>query len=314
MTTVNSVLGPVPVSQLGRVLLHEHLISIYPGWALDARNSFDRESLLQSASSQLAALLEYGVRTIVDATPIDLGRDVSLLAEASRRSGVNIIASTGLYNERSGLLSYFRTREVDEIADLLVWELTEGMSGTGVRAGALKVATGLEKIGRHEVKALRAAARAHRRTGAPILTHTEGCLGKEQLDIFEEEGVDLSRVIVGHSCGNSDLHYHFDILRRGANLGLDRIGIEGIVPDEVRRRIARSAIDAGYASQVVLSQDIALRMYGVHPVLTQAMQTRKSQTYTYIMTDFLPKLREAGVSERSIDTCLVDLPRKFFGG
>ncbi|MDO8673705.1 MAG: phosphotriesterase-related protein [Dehalococcoidia bacterium] len=314
MTEVNTVLGPIPVSQLGRVLMHEHLVLFKEGWELDARNNHDRERDLESVSRQLAVLPEYGVKTIVDATVIEHGRDVAFMAEASKRSGVRIIASTGLLNEESGFPSYFRLRGIDEIAAWMVWELTEGMRGTSVRAGVIKVATGLGRIGLHEEKALRAAARAHKRTGAPILTHTDGgTMGKEQVDIFEEEGADLSRVIIGHSCGNSDLCYHFDILKRGANVGLDRIGYGVFMPDEIRRGVAMSAIAAGYASQVMLSQDMTSQYYGASPELVKAIENRGQLGYEYIMTDFIPKLREAGVSERSIEACLVDLPRRFLG-
>ncbi|MBI2863421.1 MAG: phosphotriesterase [Chloroflexi bacterium] len=316
---VNTVLGPVSVNQLGWVLMHEHVIICNPGWELDARNTYDRERDVAAIAGKLATLLEYGVKTLVDATPIDLGRSVEYMVEASKRSGVNIIASTGLYSENRGFPSYFKSRSIDQIADWMVWELTEGMSGTTTKAGAIKVATGLGKIGQYEEKALRAAARAHKRTGAPILTHTDGgTMGGEQVDVFEEEGVDLSRVVIGHCCGNSDLRYHYGILRRGANIGLDRIGITYVMPDEVRRGIAMSAIAAGYASQLVLSQDTEGQIYGapffdsVAPP-AEGAQPRRQRLYADMMSGFIPKLRETGVSERSIEACMVDLPRKVFG-
>lgn len=311
MTKVNTVLGPVPTSELGRALLHEHVFLANPGWEIDGRNAARREHDLAKISGELAALREHGVRTIIEPSPADVGRDAGFMVEVAKRSGINIIACTGLYKEDHWLPVYFRLREIDEIAGWMVSELTEGMGGTGVKAGGIKVATSLGRIGEYEEKTLRAAARAHRRTGAPIVTHTEGgTMGREQLDIFESEGADLSRIVVGHCCGNSDLRYHFDILKRGAIVGLDRIGITLYMPEEIRRGIAMSIIAAGYASQLVLSQDIVGVYYGGNPLTPPRPPER---TYTYVLTDFIPELREAGVGQRSIETILADLPRKLFG-
>jgi len=314
MKQVNTVLGPVPIDQLGWVLMHEHLIIFYPGWELDGRNSYDREHDIALLSEEVAGLRQFGVKTILDATPVDLGRDVGFMIEVAKRSGVNIIASTGLYMESNWFPTYFRMRTVDELTEWMVYEITEGIGETGVKAGAIKVATGHGRIGQHEEKALRAAARAQKKTGAPILTHTEnGTMGKEQLDIFEEEGADLSRIIIGHSCGNSDLRYHLEILKRGAILGLDRIGITLLMPDEIRRGIAMNAIGAGYASQIIMSQDIVGATYGRISTLPAGTGRLPHRTYSYLLTDFIPKLRQAGVGERAIETIMCDVPRKFFG-
>ncbi|MDO8674228.1 MAG: phosphotriesterase-related protein [Dehalococcoidia bacterium] len=311
MTKVNTVLGPVPVAALGRALMHEHVFLANPGWDLDSRNAARRESDLTQISTELAALREYGVKTILDPSPADIGRNLSFMVDVARRSGINIIATTGLYKEDHWLPVYFRLLEIDEIADWMVSELTEGMGGTEIKAGAIKVATSLGRIGEFEEKTLRAAARAHKKTGAPIVTHTEGgTMGKEQIDIFESEGADLSRIVNGHCCGNSDLLNQFDILKRGAIVGVDRIGVASMMPDVVRRGIAMSIISAGYASQLLLSQDIVGIYYGRSTVTPPRPPER---TYTNLLTDFIPKLREAGVAEMSIETVLADLPRKFFG-
>lgn len=309
MTKVNTVLGPVPVEELGWTLMHEHIYIALLGWEFDPRNSFDWQQALESIAGEMGKLRDNGVRTVVDATTIDMGRNVEFLFDVAKRSGVNIVASTGLFTEGTGLPFYFRGREVDDIADWMVRELTEGMGRTSVRAGAIKVGTGLGRIGQYEEKVLRAACRAQRRTGAPIITHTEGgTMGREQVDIFEAEGADLSRVVIGHSCSNGDLRYHFDILRRGANLGVDKVGHNAYMPEDVRLAIITGAVAAGYAGQVMLSQDMIGSLDG------RILPLSPMRVFDYIVTGFLPKLRDAGVSQRSIEAMLAGLPRKMFGG
>ena len=123
---------------------------------------------------------------------MDIGRDVNFMAEAAGAAGIQLICATGLYKEDLGNTAYFKQRPVGEIADVYVAELTEGIARTGVKAGVIKCATSKDKVTEYEEKCLRAAARAHLKTGAPITTHTDdGTMGREQLDIFAAEGVDL---------------------------------------------------------------------------------------------------------------------------
>ena len=139
---------------------------------------------------RLLELKTLGVSTFVDPCPIELGRNPELAAEVAEATGMHIICATGLYTNRLGILVYFRQRSIDEIAEIFKRELTEGIGSSGIRAGLIKCATGLNEITRHEEKCLRAAGRAHKATGAPILTHTESAtMGNEQLDILASEGV-----------------------------------------------------------------------------------------------------------------------------
>src|SRR6266545_2688036 len=150
MKQVQTVLGPVPVDNLGMTLMHEHLVIGWPGWVFDPLARFDRLKVTGMLVDRLHALKTLGVSTFVDPCPIELGRNPELAAEVAEATGMNIICATGLY-----------------------------------------------EITRHEEKSLRAAGRAHRATGAPILTHTESAtMGNEQLDILASEGVDFGRVII----------------------------------------------------------------------------------------------------------------------
>ena len=183
------------------------------------------------------------------------------MAEVAERSGVRIVCATGLYKEDQGAPAYFKFRSqfgdaLGEMTDLFVRELTEGVGSTGIRAGVIKVATGAHRITPYEELVLRAAARAHRATGAPITTHTdEGTMGVEQLAILEAEGVSAGAVVVGHSCGSSDLDYHLAMLDRGAYLGFDRFGLEILHPDRARVAALIGLLGLGFERRIVLSHD-----------------------------------------------------------
>lgn len=313
---VNTVLGPIEPEALGLTLMHEHVYIGWPGWDKDSTVRFDREGLIERGARALDELKQVGVQSFVDPCPMDLGRDPLLLAEVSRRSGMNVICATGLYYERLGIPTYFRLRSVDELADLFVHELTVGIGDTGGRAGIIKCATGLDVIGKHEEKVLRAAARASRRTGAPITTHTEGgTMGPEQVAIFASEGLPLERVIIGHSCGNSDLRYHTRMLSQGANLGFDRIGIALLMPDAIRFACLVGLLGLGYANQIVLSQNhVECELGRPRRQSDDEKEMAANRRFTYLFTDFLPRLRAAGIGEDTIRQMLVENPRRLFAG
>jgi phosphotriesterase-related protein len=210
---------------------------------------------------------------------------------------------------------YFRQRSVDEVAEIFTRELTHGIGSSGIRAGFIKCATGLNEITRHEEKCLRAAGRAHRATGAPIMTHTESAtMGNEQLDILASEGVDFTRVIIGHSCGTADLGYHLSLLDRGVLLGFDRFGLETVFPDRLRIAALVGLVAIGHARQLVLSHDYVGCLLGRPRSQPPERQQRLDQwDYTHLFKNVLPRLRTLGVSEAQIHTMLVENPRQFFG-
>jgi phosphotriesterase-related protein len=207
-----------------------------------------------------------------------------------------------------------KQRSSDEIADIYAAELTEGIGETGIKAGLIKAATGKDHITEYEEKCLRAAARASRRTGAPITTHTDdGTMGREQIDIFASEGVDLSKVIIGHSCGSANLGYHTDMLDRGCYLGFDRFGLDFLHPDRLRLASLIGLVGIGFEKQIVLSHDsvacILGRGLGLPP---EVMEKIKNWKPTHIFKNILPKLREAGVPQQKIETMMVENPRRYF--
>lgn len=317
MATINTVLGPCTPEDLGVTLMHEHLLIGWPGWDADtAAPPFQRREVLKMCIDRMHELKSLGLRTFLDPCPIDLARDAEFMAEVAQATGVHLICATGLYKEDQGAAPYFKFRgqftdAVSEMTETFSKELTEGIGGSGIKAGILKVATQAHRISPYEEAVLRAAARASKATGARITTHTdEGTMGREQLDIFAAEGVDLKRVIVGHSCGSADLRYHVDMLDRGCMLGFDRFGLEILQPDRLRKAALIGLLGIGFHNQIVLSHDSVWCWRGRPlPVPTEAVPNWNP---THVFKNIVPALREAGVSQAKIDAMLIDNPRRFF--
>jgi phosphotriesterase-related protein len=316
MKAINTVTGTVNTDKLGTTLMHEHLLVGWAGWELDCKAPrFERKTALKQAIDRLKELKDLGLNTFVDPCPNDIGRDVVFMAEVAEASGVNIVCSSGLYKEDLGSTAYMRQRSVEEISDIYATELTQGVGETGIKAGLLKCATGKDHITEYEEKCLRAAARASKRTGAPITTHTEeGTMGREQLDIFASEGVDLSKVVIGHSCGASDLRYHTDMLDRGCYLGFDRFGLDFIHPDRLRLAALIGLIGVGFEKQLVLSHDSVAcwKGRGLPDMDEKTLKLIANWNPTHIFKNIIPALRQAGVAEQKVNAMMVENPRRFF--
>jgi len=206
--TVNTTTGPIAVGALGRTLIHEHVLVGFPGWFMDRRQPpFRRAEAVARVVEAFSALHDYGVRTVVDPCPMDMGRDVEMIAEVAQRSGINLICTTGAYTEQQGIPNTFRNLEVEAITEIYIREIEDGVGRTGIKAGLIKIATDIGQASAYERKLITAAARAAKLTGTQLITHTENCsCGHEQIDIVTTEGIAASRLLVGHSDGRDDHH------------------------------------------------------------------------------------------------------------
>jgi phosphotriesterase-related protein len=323
---VQTVTGPIPVDALGRTLMHEHLFIAFPGAEFDPLAVFDRAAFVAEAVRRLRQLREeHGVRSFVDPCPIELGRDAAMMAEIAEKSEMNVVCTTGFYFEEMGLPPYWRVRTVDEIAALYIREITHGIGTTGVKAGAIKVATGAPVVTEFEKKFLAAACLAQRATGVPIITHTQdGWGGPEQQALFAEGGVDAHRCLIGHCCGNADPAYHRRVVDGGSYIGFDRIGILRLQPDEVRADNLAALVRSGHKAQIMMSQDRHCGWLGRFARQVPAEEQARIDAlraagnwpppYTYLFTDFLPMLHARGVNQAEIASMLEDNPRRFFAG
>ena len=249
MPTVNTVSGPVDTKDLGFTLMHEHIIVQSPG-VKENFPIFDREAEIDSAAQKLKDVASRGVKTLVDLTVSDW-RDIPFVKEVVKRSGnaTNVIVATGIYWEVPHYFSAQSGRSIEFIADLFARDIQEGIMDTGVKAGIIKCATDEPGVTPDVERILRASAKAHRKTGVPISTHTHAKseVGLKQQDVFESEGVDLSRVVIGHSGDTEDTSYLKKICDRGSFIGMDRFGIDIFLPTTNRVATIAKMCEMGYA-------------------------------------------------------------------
>jgi len=309
--SVETMAGPIRTSDLGFTLMHEHIITRSEGMIQNFPHIWDQQAVLDYVVKMLTALKAQGVNTIVDLTVLGLGRDIPMLLPVVERAGIQVIVATGLYTF-SDLPTYFRNRNADEMADLFVRDINLGIQGTKVKAAILKCATDAPGITPGVEKALQAAARAHLRTGVPISTHTHAATrrGLEQQDLFESEGVDLKRVIIGHSGDSDDLDYLTKLLERGSYIGMDRFGLDSFLPEEKRIATIAKLCHMGWAERMVLSHD-AMAYFDVYE-LGAIEFARPQWNYLNLVENIIPKLLKAGVTSEQIGTMTRENPRRIF--
>jgi phosphotriesterase-related protein len=311
MTTVETALGPVAIAELGPTLMHEHVVTRSPGVHENWPHLFDRPAILALAERKMSDLHARGIRSIVDLTTVDLGRDIDLIVDVARRSRVHVIVATGVWWMPQ---RYFNAHGVDHVAELFIRDITTGIGASGVKAAIIKCATDTAGVTSVIENVLRASARAQKATGVPISTHTwaAGRSGEAQQAIFAQEGVDLRRVIIGHSGDSDDLGYLRGLMERGSTIGMDRFGLEHFLPTAKRVEVLARLCAEGYAGRMVLSHDANCWT----DMLSEddKRRTRPLWHYTHISDDILPALRKAGVSDDQIDQMLVRNPRAIFEG
>jgi predicted metal-dependent phosphotriesterase family hydrolase len=307
MAHVQTVLGAIDPAELGFTLPHEHTqITL---WQVPDRWDYwqltrDEPLILE----ELAAYRAAGGSGLVDLTLPGVGRDPRWLVDIAGASGLHIVMGCGWY--RGAYYppeSRIDRRSVDDLADELVAEACHGVGDSGVRPGIIgEIGTDKPWLSAQEERVHRAAARAARKTGLAITTHAVlSQVGLDQLRVFEEEGADPTRVVIGHADSYPHLEYHLAIVERGATVEFDFLGMsftpaerhgEGRTVDLLRELLSR-----GHADRILLSQDVC----------HDSQLTRyEGNGYTYLTRSFLPRLREAGVSEAEIETMIVANPRR----
>ena len=313
MTTINSVLGPLDTANLGFTLMHEHLIVASAGIPQNYTELLGAR-FMERIINGLTQSKEGGIDTVVDATTLDLGRDVTVLAEASRRTGVNIIACAGWWLDMPRFLTGV---SADQFAQLFIREIEEGIAGTDIKAGILKGASDVLGVTQGEEAVLRGVARAHLKTNVPIMLHSysPGQVGRQQLAILKEEGVNLRRVKMDHSNDTTDVEYLTWLLEQGCYLGLDRYPGHNASP-LARTKTMKALLDAGYGERLLPSHDWSLvQVMAEAPLISpEEREERNPYGYLYMKKVVFPQLQEMGVSEAMLNSLCVDGPRNFFEG
>ena len=319
MTNTNTVRGPIDPAQLGVTLMHEHIFVLSTEIMLNYPEAWgDEERRIADAVARLNELSSHGINSVVDLTVVGLGRYIPRIQRVAAQTPVNIIVATGIYTYND-IPFYFHFRGPgtpfdgpEPMVDMFVRDIQQGIADTGVKAGILKCATDSPGMTPGVERVLRAVAQAHRQTGVPISTHTHARSkrGLEQQRVFREEGVDLSRVVIGHSGDTTDIGYLEELIANGSYLGMDRFGIDTILSFEDRVNTVARMCERGHAGRMVLSQDAAcfndwLPERDLPAVLP-------NWNYLHIHKDVIPALLKQGVTQQQIQAMLVDNPRAIF--
>ena len=319
MPVLNTARGAVDVSELGVTLMHEHVFIMtteimenYPeSWGDGAKREAD-------AIVRLNELKSRGVDTIVDLTVVGLGRYIPRIARIAAATELNIVVATGLYtyNDVPMYFHYLGPGAVlggpEPMVDMFVRDIEHGIADTGIKAAILKCATDEPGVTPGVERVLRAVAQAHRQTGVPISTHTHAASrrGLDQQRIFAEEGVDLSRVVIGHSGDTTDIGYLEELIAQGSYIGMDRFGVDAFLGFEDRVNTVATMCERGHADRMVLSHDASC-YFDALPEETLPVAL-PNWHYLHIHDDVLPALRQRGVTEEQLTTMLVDNPRTIF--
>jgi phosphotriesterase-related protein len=298
--------------------MHEHVFILSPDITANYPEVWGDEAQREAdAIERLNELKSRGVDSIVDLTVIGMGRYIPRVVRVAAATDINIVVATGVYTYNDVPMYFHFTGpggalgDSEPMVDMFVRDIEHGIADTGVKAGILKCATDEPGVTPGVERVLRAVAKAHRLTGVPISTHTHAATrrGLEQQRIFAEEGVDLSRVVIGHSGDTTDLGYLEELIGNGSYIGMDRFGVDVFLPFEDRVNTVAQMCERGHADKMVLSHDAACFMDWVPEELMPALP---NWHYLHIHNDVIPALKERGVTDEQLTTMLVDNPRKIF--
>ena len=318
MPNLNTARGAIDTTDLGVTLMHEHVFILSPDitanypevWGDEAKREDD-------AVKRLNELKSRGVDSIVDLTVIGMGRYIPRIARVAAATDINIVVATGVYTYNDVPMYFHFTGPgspldgEEPMVEMFVRDIEHGIADTGIKAAILKCATDEPGVTPGVERVLRAVAKAHRLTGVPISTHTHAATrrGLEQQRIFAEEGVDLTRVVIGHSGDTTDLGYLEELVGNGSYIGMDRFGVDVYLPFEDRVDTVARMCERGHADKMVLSHDAACFMDWVPEQLMPALP---NWHYLHIHNDVIPALKERGVTDEQLTTMLVANPRRIF--
>ena len=319
MPTVETVRGALDAAELGVTLAHEHVRFRDEAVAENWPSRYDQREEMTAALEAVRAAQERGVQSIVEPTAMFGGRDVRFMREVSESTGVHIVACTGIYSY-DFLPHYFQSRDADVIAQHFVDDITKGVQETDIKAAFLKCAADAAGVTPNVEKVHRAVARASVQTGAPIMAHSMpgANTGPRQLEIFEEEGVDLTRVVMAHTGDTDDLDYIEGILARGAYAGLDRYGLEMYLPIDRRNATLAELLRRGHAERLHVAQDYCATIDWFEPEAAEqilASGAIRNWSMTLVFDEVVPEMREQGLIDDAVfHTIFVENPARWLAG
>jgi phosphotriesterase-related protein len=328
MATIETVTGTIDAGELGTTLIHEHLLARdeavhaqfpragtfggIPERAIEPGGEYD------AAVEAAEAAVGLGIKSICDPTAMFLGRDVDFMRRVSEQTGLQVVACTGIYTY-DHLPSFFVSRDADQIAELYVADIEQGVQGTEIKAGFIKCAADEPGLTENVEKLHRAAARASVQTGAPIMAHSRPAsdTGPKQVEIFESEGVDPAKVQIAHCGDTDDLDYIEGLLDRGVYVGLDRYGLEMYLPAAQRDPTVLALLERGHAERMFLSADSCATIdWFPANVVEQLLAAGAAKDWDIrnVPEHVLPRLRDGGMTEEQERTMLVENPVRWLTG
>ncbi len=336
---VMSVTGPIPVADLGITLVHEHIMVDGQVWfeepdetARSYRDSpveevpyevlrtnpyVNRDNLFMldenTAVAELEIFRNLGGGTVVDVSCRSIGPFPGKLKHISEQTGVNIIMGTGYYYEESHPREV-RSMSIDQLEEQMIEDITEGVNGTGIKAGIIGEVGVSWNFTRDEIKCLRAAVRASGKTRIPLTIHQPSFyrFANRVVDIVLEEGGDPAHTVIDHMCASGeDFEYQAGVLEKGVFIEYDLIGSDLYYPrigmgqpgDEENAIHLKRLIDAGYIEQLLLSHDIFIKI---------CLARYGGRGYGHILKNFVPRLKKLGITDTQIQTMLVENPKRLF--
>ncbi|WP_349827057.1 phosphotriesterase family protein [Brevibacterium litoralis] len=317
MTTIPTVTGDIDTADLGRTLVHEHVFVLNEEYRLNY-DDWDEEKRVAEAVDELNDLKSRGIDTIFDPTVWGLGRYIPRVQRIAEQTDLNIVVATGLYtyddvphqieHRGPGLL----IDQPEPLVEMFLGDINDGIAGTGVKAAFLKCAIEKQGLRPGVERTMRAVGQTSAQTGAPVTVHTNprAETGLVAQQVLKEEGVDLTKVVIGHSGDSTDLDYLMKVADNGSYLGMDRFGLDGFLPTEQRVDTIVELVRRGYAEKITLAHDASCYIDYFTP--EQRAAGMPNWRFRHIPDDVLPMLVEKGVTEDDIDTMLVKNPRRYF--
>jgi phosphotriesterase-related protein len=307
MKRIQTIKGSVEIDSLGLILPHEHLFTDLRGPSVNGYAQGDPSAVVQVVGPYLAEAAAAGVTALVECSTIGVGRNLSVLQRLAESTPIHIIAPTGVYRD-AYIPDSLRESSVEELAALWTKELTEGIEGTAIRAGFIKLAMSDDGPTPLEVRNLKAAAKASLSTGAVIGSHTiGGRVAQQEMDVLDEAELSLDRFIWIHAQTEPDVSVLLSAARRGAYVELDSVGAPFQSQPELVEAVL-ALIEAGHVDHLLLSHDAGW----YNPARSDGRPDEGYRGYTALMKDFIPALLKRGVSEEQVRQITVDNPARAF--
>jgi phosphotriesterase-related protein len=317
MPAVETTAGPVDVDDLGLTLIHEHFRTTDEAGRFQFPHLYDEQAEWDAAIADANAVKAHGVRTVVEPSAMFLTRDASFSRRIAEESGLQIVLATGIYTY-DHLPQALLNRDEDGIAAIFVHEHDHGIQGTGIKPALIKCAADAPGVTPNVEKVHRAAARAAKQIGLPIMAHSHPAsqTGLEQMRIFAEEGVDAATVQIAHTGDTDNLDYIERLLDTGCWIGMDRYGLDIFLPTEHRNATVLALLERGYADRMFLSQDYCSSIDWFAREVQDYLKANEVPDWsmTFLFESVIPELERRGMTGGQLDQMMVDNPKRWLAG